>query len=98
MHQFSREMGCTPADIVRWTPQALGELYPHTSLIIDGQSKLNPTDPLLQIVGFTMPSRKIALLEIPILSLKLAFAESFTIKQCEAALGRFDLYTRRGGG
>lgn len=91
-------MGCTPADLVRWMPQALGELYPLTSLVIDGQSSLNPTEPLLEINGLTMPSRKIALLEIPILSLKLTFAESFTIAQCEAVLGRFDLYTRRGGG
>jgi hypothetical protein len=98
MTKFVREMGCTPEDLVRWLPQALGDLYPHSNLVIDGRSLLVAKNPQLQIMGSIKPARKIALLHIPVLDLKLEFAENWTSHQCEAALKRFDLYTRRGGG
>ncbi len=91
-------MGCTTADLLRWLPQALGELYMHTNLVIDGQTFLNAENPQLQIDGFVRSSRKIALLEIPVLELKLRFSKNWTSAGCQAALNRFDLYTRRGGG
>lgn len=98
MTQFERRMGCTSADLVRWLPQALGNLYPSTTLQIDGRVLKEADHPQLQIFGTSQPVRKIALLEIPVLHLRLEFSEGGTRDDCEAALKRFDLYTRRGGG
>lgn len=98
MPQFERKMGCTTADLLRWLPQALGDLYPNTSLVIDGQTLKRAIHPQLQIFGSSQPIRKIALLEIPVLLVKLQFPEDWSQDRCEASLNRFDLYTRRGGG
>jgi hypothetical protein len=98
MPQFDRNMGCTTADLLRWLPLALGDLYPHASLVIDGLVLKEATQPQLQIVGSSQPVRKIALLEIPVLQVRLQFSESWSQSDCEAVLKRFDLYTRRGGG
>jgi len=98
MPKFVREMGCTPEDLVRWLPQALGDLYPNSTVVLDGNILLSAKIPELQIEGRSKPSRKIALLDIPVLDLRLKFAKNWTAIQCEAALKRFDLYTRRGGG
>ena len=98
MLQFERKMGCTSADLLRWLPQALGELYFRTSLVVDGQPLIEVHSPLLQIFGSSKPARKIALLEIPVLEVILLFSEGWTHGECEAILNRFDLYTRRGGG
>ena len=98
MPQFNRNMGCTSADLMRWLPQALGELHTNTSLVVDGQVLKKTDQPQLRIFGSSQPLRKIALLEIPVLQVKLQFSESWSQSDCEAVLKRFDLYTRRGGG
>jgi hypothetical protein len=98
MSKFVREMGCTPEDLVRWLPQALGDLYLNSTVVLDGRILLSAQNPQLQIEGSSKPSRKIALLDIPVLDLRLKFAENWTAIKCDAALKRFDLYTRRGGG
>lgn len=91
-------MGCTPEDLIRWLPQALGSLYPQTSLSINGSVLLSVVKPQLEMIGVSKPARKIALLEIPILELQLYFSENWLASECDEALRRFDLYTRRGGG
>ena len=91
-------MGCTSADLMRWLPQALGELHSNTSLVVDGQVLKEAAHPQLRIFGSSQPVRKIALLEIPVLQVKLHFSESWSESDCESVLKRFDLYTRRGGG
>jgi len=83
---------------MRWLPKALGELHANTSLVIDGQVLKEAAQPQLQIFGSSQPVRKIALLEIPVLQVRLQFAENWSQDDCEAVLNRFDLYTRRGGG
>jgi len=98
MHQFKREMGCSKEDLVRWMPQALGDLYSAATVVLDGQALLQAENPLVEISGFSRPSRKIALLHIPVLELNLVFSESLGSIKTEEALNRFDLYTRRGGG
>ena len=98
MPQFDRNMGCTSADLMRWLPQALGELHTNTSLVVDGQVLKEAAQPQLRIFGSCQPVRKIALLEIPVLQVRLQFSESWSQEDCEAVLNRFDLYTRRGGG
>jgi hypothetical protein len=98
MPQFDRYMGCTSADLIRWLPQALGELHTNTCLVVDGRVLKEATQPQLRIFGSSQPVRKIALLEIPVLKVTLQFSESWSQEDCEAVLNRFDLYTRRGGG
>jgi hypothetical protein len=48
--------------------------------------------------GVTLTNRTIALLCIPVLQLEITFDASFSAERVESILGRFDLYTRRGGG
>jgi hypothetical protein len=96
--EFRREMGCTPEDLLRWLPEALGDLYPKTSLIIDHQKLLSGEPDRILMHGVTLKSRKIALLLIPVLELEIIFDTSFSAEQIQSILYRFDLYTRRGGG
>lgn len=91
-------MGCSVDDLVRWFPLALGNFYTQTSLHIDGIELLQPKNPLIAIAGITRAPRKIALLSIPILSLRLQFDESLDLAELRKIMERFDLYTRRGGG
>ena len=98
MHHLKREMGCSKEDLVRWLPQALGELYSVAKVDIDGQIVLDSERPLIHISGRSHSDRKIALLHIPVMELCFEFAQSLSTDQIDAALKRFDLYTRRGGG
>lgn len=96
--EVRREMGCTPEDLLRWLPGALGDLYAETSLTIDDKRLLIGTPLRIEMHGASLKSRKIALLMIPVLDLRITFDTSFSAGQIESILGRFDLYTRRGGG
>lgn len=98
MKQINREMGCSVDDLLRWFPLAMGELSPRTSLKIDGNILISVENPLIEISGFNRPARTIALLNIPVLDLQLGFSESLSAHDCNEAIKRFDLYTRRGGG
>ncbi|MEN9863563.1 MAG: hypothetical protein RLZZ601_1327 [Pseudomonadota bacterium] len=91
-------MGCTPEDLLRWLPEALGDLYPQTSLMVDDQKLLARESARILMQGATLKSRNIALLRIPVLELGITFDASFSAEQIESILDRFDLYTRRGGG
>ena len=91
-------MGCTPEDLLRWLPEALGDLYPQTSLIVDDQKLLAGEPARILMQGAALRSRKIALLLIPVLELEIIFDASFSAEHIQSILTRFDLYTRRGGG
>jgi hypothetical protein len=91
-------MGCSVNDLLRWLPQALGDLHPYADVVLDGQQRLVADNILIRITGSSRPGRQIALLQIPILDVDLIFAKTLTASQIEGALKRFDLYTRRGGG
>ena len=91
-------MGCTPEDLLRWLPEALGDLYPQTSLMVDDQKLLAGEPQRISLRGATLKSRKIALLLIPVLELEIVFDTSFSAEHIQSILYRFDLYTRRGGG
>ena len=98
MYSLKREMGCSKEDLVRWLPQALGELYAAAKVEVDDHIMLNSDHPLIHITGHSYPSRKIALLHIPVMELHFSFAQNLSNVQVESAMRRFDLYTRRGGG
>ena len=98
MRQVKREMGCSLEDLVRWLPSAMGSLFPDTSLEFNGSVLMQAKTPLVMISCSIGPVRQIALLNLPVLDLTLQFSESLTQIQCDEAIKRFDLYTRRGGG
>jgi len=98
MGQVKREMGCSLEDLVRWLPSAMGNLFPNTRLELDGSVLMQTKTPLVMISCSIRPARQIALLNLPVLDLTLLFSESLTQIQCDEAIKRFDLYTRRGGG
>lgn len=98
MLQIKKEMGCSVDDLLRWLPLATGDFYARTSLKIDGHILIPRENPLLEISGSIRPARTIALLEIPVLELNLQFSGSLSAFECQEAISRFDLYTRRGGG
>jgi len=98
MLEVTREMGCSVDDLIRWFPLAMGDFCTQTSLHIDGIEIFHPEKPLISIVGFTRAPRKIALLSIPVLSLRFMFDESLGSADCGRIIECFDLYPRRGGG
>jgi hypothetical protein len=98
MRQVKREMGCSLEDLVRWLPSAMGNLFPNTSLESDDSVFMQTEIPLVMISCSVRPARQIALLNVPVLELTLLFSEGLTQIQCDEAIKRFDLYTRRGGG
>jgi hypothetical protein len=98
MQKIRREMGCSSEDLIRWLPLAMGSYYSFTNLIIDGMPIYAHPKPLVEINALTKSSRKIALLQIPVMDISFSFAEELTINEQELLMNRFDLYTRRGGG
>lgn len=98
MLEFTREMGCSVADLVRWFPLAMGKFHHQTSLQVDGITLFQPENPLIKISGTIGAPRKIALLAIPVLNLSFIFDESLGASEREQIMECFDLYTRRGGG
>lgn len=98
MLQIKREMGCSVDDLLRWFPLAMGELYSRASLEIDGKILISGENPLIEISGSSRAARVIALLNIPVLELNIGFSQSLSALERDAAIKRFDLYTRRGGG
>lgn len=91
-------MGCSSEDLIRWLPLAMGPYYLSTNLTIDGQSIYVYPEPIVEIIALTKPSRKIALLNIPVMDISFSFSQELTISERDELMKRFDLYTRRGGG
>ena len=91
-------MGCSSEDLIRWLPLAMGPYYLSTNLTIDGQSIYVYPEPIVEIIALTKPSRKVALLNIPVMDISFSFSQELTISERDELMKRFDLYTRRGGG
>lgn len=96
---FTREQGCSEAEWLGWLPGAVGT-HPWRSSG-DGRAEvlLDACRPgaRLQLHWQALPPRRIALLNMPRLSVQ------FTFEGCEPQdrarfMHYFDLYTRRGGG
>lgn len=93
--RLSRDMGCTPDDLVRWMPQATGQRplrwFPdgcELALVQGGQVRFRWT---------VLPPRRIALMRIQRVRLEIVF-QGCTAAQRREFIERFDAYTRRGGG
>jgi hypothetical protein len=97
--QVQRVMGCSAEDLIRWLPNALGELLQSTSVVIDDKTHNDVPSAGLLIVAYIKPAYRIALLKIPVLEVNFSFAMSaFNAEQVAQVMAKFDLYTRRGGG
>jgi len=97
--QVQRVMGCSADDLIRWLPDALGELLQSTAVAIDNKTHYEVPGPRLLIAAHTKPSQQIALLKIPVLVVNFSFAmNAFNAEQVAQVMAKFDLYTRRGGG
>ena len=92
-------MGCSAEDLIRWLPDALGELLQSTSVVIDDKTYYQGSNSILIISGHTKNPQQIALLKIPFLEVNFSFAIiAFNDEQVAQVMANFDLYTRRGGG
>lgn len=97
--RVQRVMGCSAEDLIRWLPDALGELLQSTAVAIDDKTSYQVPNAILSISGHTKPPQQIALLQIPVLEVNFSFAIiAFNEEQVAEVMAKFDLYTRRGGG
>lgn len=91
---FTREMGCTEAEWLRWLPAAIGECAWQR----DGQRALVVVPPGRLVLRWNaLPPRVIALVRMPVLQVDFEF-EALSDEQRFGFMRRFDLYMQRGGG
>ncbi len=96
---ITRNMGCTKQELLRWLPNALGDLYVLTDIEIDQKKFQEITEAMIKVCATTQKPRQIALLSIPTLKVQLLFSKNkIGISKINVVMDRFDLYTRRGGG
>lgn len=92
--ELTREMGCSVAEFERWLPGATHHApiertgMMHRVLLKEGN---------VEIILEERPSRRIALLVIPVLGVTFRF-HGLEASQRAAFMQYFDHYTRRGGG
>lgn len=89
-----RDMGCTPADLIRWMPEATA----HRPIAWRDDGCAVAVDGGRVVFTWTvLPPRRIALVRIERLELEIVF-EGCAPERRRSFLARFDDYTRRGGG
>ena len=90
-------MGCTKDEFIAWLPAASDfrsfqiEAHGPTSIIYFSSDAF-----LIEITP--KESRKIALLEIPVLEVVFKFETTWTTESIDQFMTRFKQYTQRGGG
>ena len=92
--EFERDMGCTEAEWLAMLPAALGTCTWQRQ----GNTVCADIPPgTLTLSWAALPDRAIALVRLPRLGVRFAFA-GLDAGQRHAFMKRFDLYTQRGGG
>lgn len=89
------DMQLTAADFRRWLPGAAGDLP--VAETADG-FVVGADGRRLTVTLTPLPPRRIALLELPLTRVTLAFCDGWSPGERTAFLKRFDDYFRRGGG
>lgn len=90
-------MGCTKDEFITWLPAACH--FRSFQIDADGSKTiiLFPSDAFfIEIVS--KESRKMALLEIPVLEVFFKFEKTWTTEMIDQFMARFKQYTQRGGG
>lgn len=93
---FKRVMGCTAFELLSWLSRAL----PSAVLTIDtDRSTCNAmlADGSLQLTWAPLPATRIAMLEIPRLTVRFVYT-GLSAERRYQVQKRFDLNTQRGGG
>lgn len=91
---FTREMGCTEADWLRWLPPAVGAC---TWRQQGAHAEVDIPPGRLSLHWEVCAPRVIALVRMPVLRVQFGF-EGLDDAQRLAFMRRFDLYMQRGGG
>jgi hypothetical protein len=90
-------MGCTKDEFIAWLPAASD----FRSFQIDlrgSEATIHFSSDAILIEITQKESRKIALLEIPVLEVVFKFEKTWTTESIEQFMTRFKQYTQRGGG
>jgi hypothetical protein len=91
---LQREMGCTREEFVRWLPGATR----HAPMQVHADKAVVHAGEATVEISFTQaPSRRIALVSIPVLNVSFRFSGAGAGAYREF-MAYFDLYTKRGGG
>ena len=91
---FSREMGATEAEWLRWLPAALGDVPWQQQ---GRRVEVHWAQGHLAVQWETRPDRVIAQIRMPVLAVQFAFTGRDAQQRYEF-MKRFDLYMQRGGG
>jgi len=91
---FQRDMACTPAEWLRWLPQAVGD---HFWKLHDSSAGVRLGDGALGLKWQVAPPRVIGLVQLPRLLVDFRFGGVDEATRA-AFMQRFDLYMQRGGG
>jgi len=94
--EFEQTMGCTLTDLLRYLPGALPGAHFDADLAA-GVVRAVFSDGSLQLTMWSLPARRIALLEIPCLQVRFEYTGLEPRRRHEVQR-RFDLGTHRGGG
>jgi len=91
---LEREMGCTPAEFMRWLPEATA----HAPWVREGDElALSVGGGQVRIALRELPPRRLAGFALPVLWVRFRFP-GLPEAARQAFLARFDRYTLRGGG
>ena len=92
--RFERDHGCTPAEWLRWLPEAA---HGHALAISGNSARIAIGDGALRIAWHELPARQIALIRLPRLHVAYAF-EGVDAPARLRFMHLFDLHIQRGGG
>ncbi len=90
-------MGCTKDEFIAWLPAASN--FRIFQIDVNGSTTIIDFSSDAFLIEITpKESRKIALLEIPVLEVVFKFEKTWTTELIDQFMGRFKQYTQRGGG
>ena len=91
---FTREMGCTEAELGQWLAPAVGD----RPLAVTARHAEAPVGSGRFTLDWTvLPPRRIALITMPRLEVRFTF-DGVSETDRQAFMKRFDIYMQRGGG
>ena len=90
-------MGCTKDEFIAWLPAA-SDFRSFQIDVRGSEATIHFSQDAFLIEITKKESRKIALLEIPVLEVVFKFEKTWTTESIEQFMTRFKQYTQRGGG
>lgn len=90
-------MGCTKDEFIAWLPAASNFRFFQID-VNESATIIHFSADAFSIEIIPKESRKIALLEIPVLEVVFKFEKTWTTELIDQFMGRFKQYTQRGGG